>query len=289
MKDAKMKNRKRIIFIATILLFVVFNSIITPQRQNVLSKDRVEIAYTVEGKGEPALVFVHGWSCDKSYWSNQVKAFSPKYKVVTIDLAGHGESGLERSDYTLQSFSEDVAAVVNKLGLKKIIIIGHSMGGPVIIEAAIRLKGKVIGLIGADTFQNLGEIFPEDQMQQFLKPFKENFVETTKGFVKTMFPPTADSLLVKKIADDMSSAPPQIAVSAMENMFKDNAISALKELDVPIISINCDLYPVKVEENRKHVKSFEVKMMNGVGHFVMLEDPAKFNQLLQESIDELTK
>lgn len=284
-----MKNRKRIIFIATILLFVVFNSIITPQRQNVLSKDRVEIAYTVEGKGEPALVFVHGWSCDKSYWSNQVKAFSPKYKVVTIDLAGHGESGLERSDYTLQSFSEDVAAVVNKLGLKKIIIIGHSMGGPVIIEAAIRLKGKVIGLIGADTFQNLGEIFPEDQMQQFLKPFKENFVETTKGFVKTMFPPTADSLLVKKIADDMSSAPPQIAVSAMENMFKDNAISALKELDVPIISINCDLYPVKVEENRKHVKSFEVKMMNGVGHFVMLEDPAKFNQLLQESIDELTK
>lgn len=284
-----MKNKKRIIFIATILLFVVFNSIITPQHKNVLSKDGVEIAYTVEGRGELSLVFVHGWSCDKSYWSNQVKVFSPEYKVVTIDLAGHGESGLERSDYTLQSFGEDVAAVVNKLGLKKIILIGHSMGGPVIIEAANRLKGKVIGLIGADTFQNLGETFPEDQMLQFLKPFKENFVETTKGFVKTMFPPTADSLLVKKVVDDMSLAPPKVAVSAMENMFKDNAISALKELDVPIISINCDLYPVKVEENRKQVKSFEVKMMNGVGHFVMLEDPAKFNQLLQESIDELTK
>lgn len=284
-----MKNKKRIIFIATILLFVVFNSIITPQHKNVLSKDGVEIAYTVEGRGEPSLVFVHGWSCDKSYWSNQVKVFSPEYKVVTIDLAGHGESGLERSDYTLQSFGEDVAAVVNKLGLKKIILIGHSMGGPVIIEAANRLKGKVIGLIGADTFQNLGETFPEDQMLQFLKPFKENFVETTKGFVKTMFPPTADSLLVKKVVDDMSLAPPKVAVSAMENMFKDNAISALKELDVPIISINCDLYPVKVEENRKQVKSFEVKMMNGVGHFVMLEDPAKFNQLLQKSIDELTK
>ena len=284
-----MKNKKRIIFIATILLFVVFNSIITSQHKNVLSKDGVEIAYTVEGRGEPSLVFVHGWSCDKSYWSNQVKVFSPEYKVVTIDLAGHGESGLERSDYTLQSFGEDVAAVVNKLGLKKIILIGHSMGGPVIIEAANRLKGKVIGLIGADTFQNLGETFPEDQMLQFLKPFKENFVETTKGFVKTMFPPTADSLLVKKVVDDMSLAPPKVAVSAMENMFKDNAISALKELDVPIISINCDLYPVKVEENRKHVKSFEVKMMNGVGHFVMLEDPVKFNQLLQESIDELSK
>jgi pimeloyl-ACP methyl ester carboxylesterase len=104
-----------------------------------------------------------------------------------------------------------------------------------------------------------------------------------------MFPPMADSNLVKKVSEDMSSEPPQVAVSAMENMFKDNAINALKELDVPIISINCDRYPIKEEQNRKLVKSYKLKIMKGVGHFVMLEDPAKFNQLLQESIDELIK
>ncbi len=284
-----MKYRIKIIIAIALLSICVLNTHAVSQQQNALSKDGARINFHSVGKGEPALVFIHGWSCDKSYWDYQVTAFEKKYRVVTIDLAGHGESGLERKNYTLQSFGEDVATVVNKLGLKKIILIGHSMGGPVIIEAANRLKGKVIGLIGADTFQNFGETFPEDQMLQFLKPFKENFVETTKGFVKTMFPPTADSLLVKKVADDMSSAPPKIAISAMENMFRDNAIPALKELDVPIISINCDLYPVKVEENRKHTKSFDVKMMNGVGHFVMLEDPEKFNALLQESIDELLK
>lgn len=276
-----------ILFITILVAF--FSSDNYSQQQNVLSKDGVRINFFVEGEGEPALIFVHGWSCDKSYWDNQVKEFSPKYKVVTIDLAGHGESGINRKNYTMELFGEDVAAVVNELGLKKVILIGHSMGGVVVIEAARILKDKVIGLVGADTFQNLGETMTADQIEPFLKPFKENFSANTKEFVKSMFPPGANSDLVKKVSDDMASAPPEVAISAFENMFRDNAVTALKEIDVPIISINCDLYPVREEQNRKLVKSFEVKMMKGVGHFVMLEDPAKFNQLLNEAINELSE
>ena len=283
-----MKNK--IMFTLFIIIMVAFfSSDNYSQQQNVLSKDGVRINFFVEGKGEPALIFVHGWSCDKSYWDNQVKEFSPKYKVVTIDLAGHGESGMNRKNYTMELFGEDVAAVVNELGLKKVVLIGHSMGGAVVIEAARILKDKVIGLVGADTFQNLGETMTADQIEPFLKPFKENFSARTKEFVKSMFLQSADPGLVKKVSDDMVSAPPEVAISAMENMFKDNAITALKEIDVPIISINCDLYPVREEENRKYVKSYELKMMKGVGHFVMLEDPAKFNQLLHESIETLNK
>jgi pimeloyl-ACP methyl ester carboxylesterase len=270
------------------LFFFTFALIIFAQTEKVKSADGVEIAYSVRGIGEPAIVFVHGWSCDKSYWNQQIRPFSEKYQVVVIDLAGHGESGLERKDYTLQAFGQDVAAAVNQLGLEKVILVGHSMGGPVVIEAANLLKGKVIGLIGADTFQNLGTTLPADQVEQFLKPFKENFVSTTQEFVKKMFPKTADPLLVKRVADDMSSAPPQVAVSAMENMFKDNASAALKELTVPIISINCDMYPVQTAENKKQVKSFEVKMMPGSGHFVMQDNPKLFNKLLQEAVDELS-
>ena len=283
-----MKNK--IMFTLFIIILVAFfSSDNYSQQQNVLSKDGVRINFFVEGKGEPALIFIHGWSCDKSYWENQVKEFSPKYKVVTIDLAGHGESGMNRKNYTMELFGEDVAAVVNELGLKKVILIGHSMGGVVVIEAAHILKDKVIGLVGADTFQNLGETMTADQIEPFLKPFKENFSSHAKEFVKSMFPPSANPVLVKKVSDDMASAPPEVAISAMENMFKDNAITALKEIDVPIISINCYLYPVREEENRKLVKSYELKMMKGVGHFVMLEDSAKFNQLLHEAITELSE
>jgi pimeloyl-ACP methyl ester carboxylesterase len=189
----------------------------------------------------------------------------------------------------MESFGEDIAAVINKLGLKKVILIGHSMGGYTIIEAARQLKGKVIGLVGADTYQGLEDEMTKEQIDQFMKPFEENFVQKTKEFVKTMFPQTADSTLINKVANDMSSAPPRVAISAMQNLFSYHAFEALKDMNAPIISINCDRYLLNVEETRKHTKSFEVKMMNGVGHFVMLEDPQKFNKLLQESIDELVR
>ncbi|PKL83537.1 MAG: alpha/beta hydrolase [Ignavibacteriae bacterium HGW-Ignavibacteriae-3] len=271
------------------LLFILIPSVNVFSQETVLSKDGVKINFYSEGNGEPALVFIHGWSCDKSYWDYQTKYFSQKYKVVAIDLAGHGESGVNRENYTMELFGEDVAAVVDNLNLKKVVLIGHSMGGAVIIEAANILKNKVLGLIGADTFQNLGETLSADQIELFLKPFKENFRAHTEEFVKSMFPPAADPELVKKVSEDMASAPTAVAVSAMENMFKENAVLALKEINAPIISINCDLYPIQEEENRKVVKSYELKLMKGVGHFIMLEDPAKFNQLLSESVDELSK
>ena len=282
-----MKNCLRSVLIFATLICLPFITNVSAQTEKAISGDGVDIAYTTSGQGEPAIVFIHGWSCDKSYWAEQIKTFLPKYTVVALDLAGHGESGLSRVNYTLDLFGEDVAGVVNKLGLKKVILVGHSMGGAVVIAAANKLKGIVIGLIGADTFQNLGTTMPADQTVQFLKPFKENFVETTKAFVKTMFPATADSNLVKKVANDMASAHPKVAVSAMENMFADDGVAAIKELNVPIISINCDRYPITEEANRKLVKHYEIKMMKGVGHFVMLEDPATFDKLLQESIDEL--
>lgn len=280
-----MKVKKHFL-IAAIL---VVNFLLTyAQGEKVNSKDGVEISFMKKGNGNVALVFVHGWSCDKSYWSEQVKEFAAKYTVITIDLAGHGESGLERKNYTVQAFGEDVAAVVNHLKLNKVILIGHSMGGPVVLEAANMLGEKVIGIIGADTFQNMGETYPQELTNQFLKPFQENFKEATKGFVKSMFPENADSNLVAKIAEDMSSAPPFVALSAMENLFMDNGVNVLDKISVAVISINCDRYPIKAEENKERVKSYRLKMMRDVGHFVMLENPKGFNKLLQESIDELT-
>ena len=284
-----MKTGTRNFFYFSFTAFLFFSSSILPQSGKAVSPDGVEIAYTVYGSGEPAIVFIHGWNCNQSYWKNQVPVISAKYTVVTLDLAGYGQSGVGRENYTMEAFGEDVAAVVNKLGLTKVVLVGHSMGGAVVIEAANRLKGKVIGVIGADTFQNLGITMPAGQVEPFLKPFRENFTEKVKSFVKSMFLPNSDSLLVKKVSADMSSSSPRIALSAMENMFADDGTAALKEFSVPLISINCDRYPILEESNRKIVKRYDLKMMHGVGHFVMLEDPVKFNSLLQESIEELLK
>jgi len=252
-----------------------------------LSPDSISLTYTVQGKGEPALVFVHGWSCDKSYWKNQVPYFEKNYTVVTLDLAGHGDSGLGRKNWTIESFGADVAAVVKALDLKRVILIGHSMGGPVIIEAARLMPDRVIGLVGVDTFQDFAQRFPEDQRKAFLDPLTANFQGTTDRFVRSMFPDNADSALVAGIAADMASEPAEVGIGAMKSIINYDPVPALKELKIPIRCINADKWPTNVEGNKKLAYSFEVKFMPGRGHFVHLEDPATFNGLLAETIQEL--
>jgi pimeloyl-ACP methyl ester carboxylesterase len=257
--------------------------------QTVLSADSIPIVYTVQGKGEPALVFVHCWSCDKSYWTNQVPAFDKKHTVVTLDLAGHGESGTGRKDWTIQSFAGDVAAVVTALDLKRVILIGHSMGGPVALEAARRMPGRVIGIIGVDTFQDFEEKYTDQQTNQMLLAFKANFPAVTDRFVRSMFPPKADSALVSRIASDMASESPEVGIGAMKNMMDYDPLPALAEIKAPIRSINADLWPTNVEGNQRHAKSFKVSFMPGHGHFLHLEDPEAFNKLLAQTIDEIVK
>ncbi len=93
------------------------------------SKDGTSISYEIYGKGEPALLFVHGWSCDARYWHAQLSHFSRNHRVITLDLAGHGHSGTTRSKYTMLAFGEDVRAVAKATGSSNLILIGHSMGG----------------------------------------------------------------------------------------------------------------------------------------------------------------
>jgi len=252
-----------------------------------LSPDSISLSYTVQGKGEPALVFVHCWSCDKSYWKNQVPYFEKNYTVVTLDLAGHGDSGLGRKNWTIESFGADVAAVVKALDLNRVILIGHSMGGPVIIEAARLMPDRVIGLVGVDTFRDFAQKFPEDQQKAFLDPLTANFQGTTDRFVRSMFPDNADSALVAGIAADMASEPTEVGIGAMKSIINYDPVPALKELKIPIRCINADKWPTNVEGNKKLAYSFEVKFMPGRGHFVHLEDPATFNELLAETIQEL--
>src|SRR3970282_656221 len=100
-----------------------------PVTGTVTAADQVAIKYETSGRGEPALVFVHCWTCTRGYWDKQAEHFAKSHQVVRLDLAGHGESGRERKDYTVEAFGGDVAAVVEKLGLKRVVLIGYSIGG----------------------------------------------------------------------------------------------------------------------------------------------------------------
>ncbi len=266
----------------------------TPYR-NAVSFDNVPIAYAVYGEAnnKPLLVFVHGWSCDSRYWYYQVPYFSKNYQVVTIDLAGHGHSGQARQSYTLLSFAEDIKAVVDQLDAKRVILIGHSMGGPVSANAAGLMPNRVIGIIGIDTIQNVEYPLTDEEYNEMFNPFKEDFPSAADGFVRTMFAENTPAPFIDWIAKDMSSAPPHVGLSAMENtlgLYLDGGAMRLYEsVSVPIRALNADLWPTDVEANRRHMVSFELTVMQHAGHFIMLERPDEFNRKLSRIIHELSK
>jgi pimeloyl-ACP methyl ester carboxylesterase len=254
-----------------------------------LSSDNVSISYHVEGEGKPALVFVHGWCCDKGYWKHQVPYFSKRYKVVTIDLAGHGESGMDRKAWTMEAFGKDVVAVVEQLELDRVILIGHSMGGAVIIEAARQMPERVTGLVGADTFLDVGKQYTQEQIDEWLRQLRSDFAGTAGKLIRGMFPADADPAFVESVVADMCSAQPEVGIGASRAYLEFDRREALRRMRKPIYCINSDMRVTNVEAGRRYAASFEVKLMSGVGHFVMLEDPDVFNQLLTETINELSR
>ncbi len=288
-------NRYIKIFLLNILIILLLVGCTKQQEKlaiivdNAISADGVSISYQLQGQGEPALIFIHGWCCDRTYWEAQLPHFAEKRKVVAIDLAGHGKSGLERETYTMRAFGGDVVAVINKLDLDQVVLIGHSMGGFVMLEAARIVPDKIIGLVGVDTLTDFEFHFAQEQIDQWLNASRLNFTESTKGFLQDMFTPNSDPALMEKIVADMSSAPPEVGISASEEIFdfwRDDLIKVVQELKTPIVCINSDTNPTNVEGNQHYAPSFKAKIMSGVGHFVMMEDPETFNHLLEETIQE---
>jgi len=282
-----------LLFLLLIFTFNLFaqDAGLVVQKDTVDSFDEEPVVYLKTGNGDLALVFVHCWSCDKSYWKGLLEHFSKNYTVYAIDLAGHGESGLGRVDWTIENYGKDVKAVIEKEsaegGLGDVILIGHSMGGAVVLSAALHIGDKVKALIGIDTYHEIELKYSEEEINEFCSPFEKDFTNTTKQFVKGMFFENADSNIVEMISSDMSSAPPVVALASLRDFLKFDEAANFNKINVPIRFINSDKYPTNTEAANRHIKDFDLKIINGVGHFLMLEKPEEFNNMLEETINNL--
>jgi pimeloyl-ACP methyl ester carboxylesterase len=252
----------------------------------VASTDGVPIYYKIAGEGPISLVFVHGWSCDHTYWSGQLDRFAEDYRVVAVDLAGHGESGSDREVWTISSLGSDVMAVIESLDLDRAVLVGHSMGGLVIVETAKLAAGQIIGLVAVDVFFDLDGVYAMTpaETEEFLAPFVDDFVGATRQLVgEGMFAPTSDSALVARIVADMSSATPEVGIGLLRDYIRWWG-EPFDALALPVVAMNSDMWPTNTASLQRHGLAHVT--MPGVGHFVMIEDPDTFNGLLAESIEE---
>ena len=288
--DANLIHRlTRCLFIAALLLSMAARADESLTQGVTATKDSVQIHYESEGNGSPALVFIHGWNCDRSYWSAQLPFFAATHQVVAIDLAGHGDSGINREEWSMVNFGADVAAVADALQLEDIILVGHSMGGPVALEAARLLKGRVKMVIGADTLSDVSLRYADAQLAGMLAAMEADFPGTVDGMVRSsFFLPTSDPALIDQIARDMGAAPPVAGIGAFEGFahwYNEDVEKTLADIEVPIRLINSDYRPTNTLAGQALTASFEATLMSGVGHFVMQEDPAQFNAIMAELLN----
>ena len=253
----------------------------------VTSPDGVEIHYDDLGAGQPALVFVHGWNCDRGYWSGQIEHFAQSHRVVNVDLAGHGESGQSRVDWTMRAFGEDVSAVVTALDLREVVLVGHSMGGKVIVEAARQLGGRVAAVVGVDTFHNGGRETPRARQDEVFAELAGDYAGFMANFIDRTFVEQSDPAIREWVKADMSAAPYASAVGARRASGSYDATPVIASLDVPFILINSDFLPTDTAHLEANAKHFEYRGMSGVGHFLMLEDPETFNALLSSALADI--
>jgi len=182
-----------------------------------------------------------------------------------------------------------VVAVLVAAKIEDAILIGHSMGGPVVVEAALAAPQRVRGLIGIDNFQSFTTEMPAEQIAAFTGAMQQNFPAVVDPWVRSMFPADSDPELVAQVAADMAAGDPVVGLSAMENTLPwmgGGGAPRLSQLTVNLTTVSGDMYPTDTEGNRQLVPGFEARIIPGAGHFLMLARPEEFNGLLADAIAE---
>ena len=251
------------------------------------SRDGTPIAFETHGQVSPAVVLVHGWCCNRGYWSAQLSGLSHHHLVVAMDLAGHGESGSSRKNWTMSALGDDVAAVVQLLDLHEIVLIGHSMGADVVLHAARQLGPRVHGLIWVDQYTRLAGLMSEAEVAERVAHFAADFRSTTYRMVSGMFPSGAEPDLVRRVSQEMSSARPEIAIPLLAATLNHarSVPGLVRELGLPVVAMNAPNPRADTKSLVQH--GIEVYEMPGVGHFPMLEQPGEFNALLARAIGHI--
>lgn len=254
------------------------------------SKDGVKISFEKQGDGNIAIIFVHGWANDKTIWDAQMKYFSKKYTSVALDLGGFGKSGNNRKDWTIDAFSEDVDAVIKKLELDKVVLVGFSMGGPVVVESANKIPDKVLGIVLVDNLQNVEMKFPPQAIGKMDSISMDLVKHLTKekllkrGFIKKN-PDMAYKRGLEMI-DDSPMIGWEEPINAIINWQNRQCTKSLSKIKVPVVSINSDMKPTNIDAFRKYVPGYKAHIIHDSGHVVMWDATDEFNKQLEESIQE---
>ena len=285
--------------IITVICVIVLSCQIKKKNANEVSNqtlitDQSEISYSTCGEGDTALFFVHGWNINKSYWSGQQNRFCKDYQIVTMDLPGFGQSKNLKGEYSIDSYATDVKELINSLDLNKVILIGHSMGSRVVLEAA-QGNDKVIALMAVDDYKDVSQILTDElkaEADGFVEWLQQDFTTNSALYASEyMIHPETDSLIKQRIISDYRRANPETSIPAIEAYFNYpySEQERLSNLNIPLFLLSGDMMPVDTVGLQNTGLDYQNLVINKSGHFPMVEQLEIFNQKLAMVLKSLVK
>jgi len=251
----------------------------------------MKIHSTSAGKGSKAIVLVHGWTCDDTSWAGQVPELSKRYRVITLDLPGHGRSGSPKDGtFSMDLFARAVEAVRAEQKVDKVILVGHSMGTPVIRQYAHLYPRHVAALVIVD-----GLVFAPAQSARAAAPpldtakiMSPEGLKMREGMINGMFTPKTPADVKARVLKMMLGASPATAAGAMLATF-DASYWTDEVMAFPAYGIFAEKSGLLTNPAfmKKVFPKIEYVEMPGTGHFVMLEQPQEFNRLLMKFVESL--
>src|SRR5215470_9112070 len=273
----------RQIFIS-LLAMAIFSSAALSQAKEAASKDHfakldaMRVHYQNYGEGKEAIVFIHGWSCNLNFWKANIPAFTKQSRVIAIDLPGHGESDKPQITYSMDLFARAIDAVLQDAKVERATLIGHSMGTPVIRQFYRNYPNKTLALVIVDG--NLRGFGSREQMNQFVDPLRgPNYKEQAERMIGFIAQSVKDKKNLEEIRDTMMSTPQHVMVGAFDAMM-DETIWKQDKINAPTLAVMAK-QPQWNDEYEKYVRELvpgiDYQMWEGVSHFLMMDEPQKFN------------
>ena len=251
------------------------------------SVDGLAIHSSTTGTGSATVIFIHGWTCDSSSWTAQVPAFAKKYRVITLNLPGHGQSASPKDGkLSMGLFARAVEAVRAETKADRVVLVGHSMGAPVIREYARLYPQHVAGLVAVDGPLDLRG-FPPPSFQQPPPMVGSEGVKAREKMIQGMFTPQTPQPLQQHILKMMLGTSEATANGAMAAVF-DPSLSKTDVIKAPALSVYAGTAQMPDSKVMKEVlPNSEVTQVAGTGHFVMMEKPEEFNRVLTSFLDKI--
>jgi pimeloyl-ACP methyl ester carboxylesterase len=258
--------------------------------------DGAKVHYESYGKGKEAVVFIHGWTCDLTFWRAQAPVYQ-KRRSLLIDLPGHGQSGKPDVPYTQERFARAIDAVMRDAGVDRAVLVGHSMGGPVALTFLRLFPGKAKALVLVDAYipqapkDDAARVQMKTQTDAFAQKWRQpNYKETAAATIESMFSDKTTPAMREEIRARMLAAPQYVMASAFQGMFAMEPPKAGETYGLPVMAIvaqapggaSRDGQFRSVFPNLRRYEGWE-----GSGHFLMMESPERFNKALEEFLGSL--